>query len=52
MEYVQDHKKLQRRNMSACANGTVEKLKVRIAIRGDLDHTALDEDNSTLHATF
>jgi Reverse transcriptase (RNA-dependent DNA polymerase) len=34
------------------ANGTVDKLKVRIAIRGDLDRDALDEDNSAPLATF
>jgi Reverse transcriptase (RNA-dependent DNA polymerase) len=34
------------------ANGTFDKLKVRIAIRGDLDRDALDEDNSAPLATF
>jgi Reverse transcriptase (RNA-dependent DNA polymerase) len=34
------------------ADGTVDKLKVRIAIRGDLDQGAKDEDNSAPLATF
>ena len=34
------------------ADGSIDKLKVRIAIRGDLDRDALDEDNSAPLATF
>jgi Reverse transcriptase (RNA-dependent DNA polymerase) len=34
------------------ADGTVDKLKVRIAIRGDLDRGTQDEDNSAPLATF
>ena len=43
-------KAIQRTKLSS--DGTVEKLKVRIAIRGDLDKGAKDEDNSAPLASF